>query len=277
MADGLLHDEALREARRRLGSAGRDPRAQPGREAAPRPRRARRRPALRFPHAPPRPVVSAAAILSLALAIGGCTAAFALVDALILRPLPVRDPARLVSLGLLEGGDATARRSTIRSSHGWSTPPGDASSCRVQLPVPEPRDIRRDRRRRTRVRAVRVRQRLWHARRDAGSRARDRSLRRRPGRPPATSPCSATASGSGDSAGDPHVIGRTVTLGRKTFQIVGVARDGFTGIEPGIAPACGCRSPQRRTRRTRSRIPAGTGSRSWDASRPATGRRRPRG
>jgi putative ABC transport system permease protein len=43
-------------------------------------------------------VVSAAAIVSLGLAIGACTAAFSLIDALILRQLPVRDPHRLVYL-----------------------------------------------------------------------------------------------------------------------------------------------------------------------------------
>ncbi|HET7220842.1 MAG TPA: ADOP family duplicated permease [Vicinamibacterales bacterium] len=43
-------------------------------------------------------VVSCAAVISLGLAIGACTAAFALVDALILRTLPVRDPHRLVYL-----------------------------------------------------------------------------------------------------------------------------------------------------------------------------------
>jgi predicted permease len=40
-------------------------------------------------------VTSAAAILSLALAIGACTAAFRLIDAMLLRPLPVADPERL--------------------------------------------------------------------------------------------------------------------------------------------------------------------------------------
>ena len=59
---------------------------------------------------------------------------------------------------------------------------GSRRAGRVQLPVPEPRDIRRDRRRGTRVRAVRLRKRLWHARRHTRSRACDRSLRRRPGR-----------------------------------------------------------------------------------------------
>jgi predicted permease len=41
---------------------------------------------------------SAAAILSLALAIGACTGAFRLIDALLLRPLPVADPQHLYVL-----------------------------------------------------------------------------------------------------------------------------------------------------------------------------------
>ncbi len=40
-------------------------------------------------------VTSAAAILSLALAVGACTSAFRLIDALLLRPLPVSEPERL--------------------------------------------------------------------------------------------------------------------------------------------------------------------------------------
>ena len=43
-------------------------------------------------------VTSAAAILSLALAIGACTSAFRLIDALLLRPLPVADAERLYAL-----------------------------------------------------------------------------------------------------------------------------------------------------------------------------------
>src|SRR5947207_1888618 len=43
-------------------------------------------------------MTSAAAILSLALAIGACTSAFRLIDALLLRPLPVSEPKRLYVL-----------------------------------------------------------------------------------------------------------------------------------------------------------------------------------
>ena len=43
-------------------------------------------------------MVSAAAILSLALGIGACTSAFRLIDALLLRPLPVTHPEQLYAL-----------------------------------------------------------------------------------------------------------------------------------------------------------------------------------
>src|ERR1700693_4723899 len=47
-----------------------------------------------------RKVTSAAAILSLGLGIGACLSAFRLIDALLLRPLPIRDPERLFALSL---------------------------------------------------------------------------------------------------------------------------------------------------------------------------------
>ncbi len=51
-----------------------------------------------------RPAFSAAAILSLALGIGANTAIFSLIDALLLRSLPVRNPAELVQVLLVEQG-----------------------------------------------------------------------------------------------------------------------------------------------------------------------------
>jgi hypothetical protein len=50
------------------------------------------------------PVVTAVAVLSLALGIGGNTALFSILDSLVLKSLPVRDPAQLA---LLENGDWT--------------------------------------------------------------------------------------------------------------------------------------------------------------------------
>jgi hypothetical protein len=57
-------------------------------------------------------VTSAAAILSLALGIGACLAAFQLVDALLLRPLPIAAPDRLYALSRQEfpmNGQPTTR------------------------------------------------------------------------------------------------------------------------------------------------------------------------
>ena len=53
-------------------------------------------------------MTSAVAILSLALAIGACTSAFRLIDALLLRPLPVADPERLYAV-VFEGPGADGK------------------------------------------------------------------------------------------------------------------------------------------------------------------------
>src|SRR6187401_3409437 len=55
------------------------------------------------------PVFTAAAVLTLALGIGGTTAIFTLIHAVMLRSLPVSDPARLYRIGdgddcCVEGG-----------------------------------------------------------------------------------------------------------------------------------------------------------------------------
>jgi putative ABC transport system permease protein len=63
-------------------------------------------------------VTSAAAILSLALAIGACTGAFRLIDALLLRPLPVADPEHLYALSRQEW----VRRQASQSFDGWAYP-----------------------------------------------------------------------------------------------------------------------------------------------------------
>ena len=63
-------------------------------------------------------VASAAAILSLALAIGACTSAFRLIDALLLRPLPVADPQRLYAL-VRQGSGFDGKPQTF---DGWAYP-----------------------------------------------------------------------------------------------------------------------------------------------------------
>jgi putative ABC transport system permease protein len=62
-------------------------------------------------------VTSAAAILSLALAIGACTSAFRLIDALLLRPLPIANPDRLYVLVRLGIGPSGEFRTTDSSEY----------------------------------------------------------------------------------------------------------------------------------------------------------------
>jgi predicted permease len=65
-----------------------------------------------------RKVTSATAILSLALAIGACTSAFRLIDALLLRPLPVASPEQLYTLGR-QGVDVDG---SVRTGYMWAYP-----------------------------------------------------------------------------------------------------------------------------------------------------------
>jgi putative ABC transport system permease protein len=64
-------------------------------------------------------VTSTAAILSLALAIGACTSAFRLIDALLLRPLPIAHPERLYAMSR-HGVDFDGKPSSYDS---WAAPP----------------------------------------------------------------------------------------------------------------------------------------------------------
>ena len=63
-------------------------------------------------------VTSLAAILSLALAIGACTSAFRLIDAILLRPLPVANPERLYDLSR----EAIGPDGKPQNFDGWAYP-----------------------------------------------------------------------------------------------------------------------------------------------------------
>ena len=69
------------------------------------------------------PVVTAVAILSLALGIGANTAIFSLIDSLLLRTLPVREPGRLVMLS----------SAASRNVNGWSYPVWEQLHRRAEL------------------------------------------------------------------------------------------------------------------------------------------------
>jgi putative ABC transport system permease protein len=118
MADGLSRADAARAARLRLGNAvnlrerSRDIRLLPWVDSLLRD--------VRFGVRMLRKdaVVTGAAVASLALAMGAAITAFILIDALILRPLPVPEPGRLIYLA----ADDSARRSD-RGENPWFSYP----------------------------------------------------------------------------------------------------------------------------------------------------------
>ena len=88
------------------------------------------------------PVVSAVAILSLALGIGANTAMFSILDSLLLRSLPVKDPQRLVMVGQLPWEECCISEGTkLTGSTRRSEANGDArrlSRCTLRARRPWP-------------------------------------------------------------------------------------------------------------------------------------------
>jgi predicted permease len=184
-------------------------------------------------------MVTGAALLSLSLAIGVCTAAFTLINALILRPLPVKNPERLFfltqprwnnnsveeeSLGyplfdrFREAGQAGAdffgissgvilQRAVFDNSGGQSekvhagSTVGDAFEILGVKPVLG-RLLTAEDDRQSGARGVAVLSRGFWMRRFGG---------------------------------EPGILGHWVTLGDRLYQIVGVAQDDFHGVEPGFS------------------------------------------
>lgn len=181
-------------------------------------------------------MVTAAAVLSLSLAIGACAAAWSLIDALILRPLPVSDPHRLV--------------------YAVYRPPGDANdSSAFNYPLFERmRDASRAQARLFGMSFQTRREAVFH---DSGGQpekvyaqwisgdafsilgvkpALGRLLEASDDLKPGQHPVAAISYEfwTRRFGRDPAVLGRWLTLREKQLQIVGVAEKSFTGAEPGF-------------------------------------------
>lgn len=187
-------------------------------------------------------VTSAAAILSLALGIGACLAAFQLVDALLLRPLPIAAPDRLYALSRQEletSGQSTRRdnwdyplfREMRAAVESQATLIAISDAERVEITFRSDREMERA-----------------HVQYVSGDMfdtfglhaASGRLLSQKDDLEPGAHPVAVVSHDywSRRFAQDPQVIGRTFRItnnltGTRIYQIVGVAGVGFTGTEPG--------------------------------------------
>jgi putative ABC transport system permease protein len=183
-----------------------------------------------------RKVISAAAILSLALGIGACTSAFRLIDTLLLRPLPVSEPQQLYNLAVQVIVDGKSQ--TFDS---WAYPAFQlmrdavkdqaeliaiSYSERTDLTYGSDADMEKA-----------YRQYI------SGSMFSSFGLRPAAGRlftehddlKPRAHPYAVLSYDYWTSrfGRDPKVIGRTFHIGNDIYQIIGVGPERFTGIEPG--------------------------------------------
>jgi putative ABC transport system permease protein len=180
-------------------------------------------------------VVTAAAVVSLSLAIGACAAAFSLIDALILRSLPVDDPSTLVHLGVRAPGDA---RDGMSFNYPLFEQLRDASRAQVRL-FGLSDQSRRDASFDDAAQPEKV-----YGQWISGDAFAILGVRPALGRlimpsddvTPGRHPVAVLSHDFWTRRFDrsPSVLGRWVTIREKSLQIIGVAEARFTGVEPGI-------------------------------------------
>jgi putative ABC transport system permease protein len=181
-------------------------------------------------------VVTGAAIASLTLALGACLTAFSLIDALILRPLPVREPERLIYLSFPTYSVASPigsnfsyplfsrLRDSARNDVELFAASSDENRRRVTFRNAEAED------------EVRVQFVTGNTFSVLGVRpAAGRLLTPADDLTPGAHPVAVVSHSFWRRrfAGDPSVVGSAFTFGQKRLEIVGVAQETFTGMEPG--------------------------------------------
>ena len=181
-------------------------------------------------------IVTGAAVLSLALALGACLASFSLVDALILRPLPVHRPDRLVYLAFPTHEAERPESDTFNDplfvrlrDEARGQVDLFAMSTQVMRPVIFPD-----------AQGEKELVRTQYASGDAFERlgvspAAGRLFSNRDDVSPGTHPVAVISHAFWQRrfGADPSIVGRWFTLDERPFEIVGVTRPEFTGIEPG--------------------------------------------
>jgi predicted permease len=184
-----------------------------------------------------RKVTTAAAVLSLALAIGACTGAFRLIDALLLRPLPVEHPERLYAVAF-EGLGADGKPNVYDSCsypmfRGWRKVVKDQAELiaisyaeRFDLTYGSDQDMEK---------AYRQFVSGWMFRTFGLQPALGRLFTESDDLEPGAHPYAVLSFDywTRRFARDPKVIGRTLRAGNDLFEIIGVSGERFTGTETG--------------------------------------------
>jgi predicted permease len=182
-------------------------------------------------------VTSTAAILSLALAIGACTSAFRLIDALLLRPLPVADPDRLYAVAF-EGPGADGKSNVYDSCsfpmfQQWRAVAKDQAESiaisfadRIDLTYGSDQEMEK---------AYRQFVSGWMFPSFGLRPALGRLLTERDDLKPGAHPYAVLSYDYWEHrfGRDPKVVGRTFRMGNDLFEIVGVSEERFTGTETG--------------------------------------------
>ena len=180
---------------------------------------------------------SAAAVLSLGLALGACTTAFRLIDALLLRPLPISEPERLHAL-LRQG---VSPEGVPRVSDSYEYPlfqqlraavAGDAELIAVSYAASTDLTFGSDQ---EMEKAYRQYVSGWMFDAFGLRPAAGRLLTEQDDIVPGGHPYAVLSYGYWTSrfGRDPQAIGKTFRIANDVYEIVGVAQDGFTGTEPG--------------------------------------------
>ncbi len=185
-----------------------------------------------------RKVTTAAAVLSLALGIGSCVAAFRLIDALLLRPLPITHAERLYKLART----FTGPHDLPMRSDGWAYPSfvlmRDAVKGEAQLIVAgftQHVDL---------TYASDEEMEKGYVQYVSGDMFDDFGLQPAMGRllthaddvTPGAHPYAVISYDYWVRrfGRDPNAVGKTFRLGEQVFEVVGVGPKSFTGTEPGI-------------------------------------------
>ena len=178
------------------------------------------------------PAFAATAVVTLALGIGANTAVFSLLDALLLRPLPVADPNRLIRIGSLENNgmtmalpgpalDVLRRDPLLQGVCGVQTPVSNAAWGKMDAPIPvSAHAITGDCYRTLQVHP-----------------ALGRLLKPSDDVPNGTHVVVISYSFWHESfAADPRVLGKYIRIEGVPFTVVGVTEKGFHGLLLGFPP-----------------------------------------